>query len=103
MGIEPTQSAWKAEILPLNYTRKHSLHVYRLEYYSSLSNICQEIFLKKLKKITKTELNNKVKLLNHEISVFAEGFLTMLGINLLFLEILLVKKKKAGDWFWQIR
>ncbi len=21
MGIEPTQSAWKAEILPLNYTR----------------------------------------------------------------------------------
>ncbi len=22
MGIEPTQSAWKAEILPLNYTRK---------------------------------------------------------------------------------
>ena len=23
MGIEPTQSAWKAEILPLNYTRIH--------------------------------------------------------------------------------
>jgi hypothetical protein len=22
MGIEPTQSAWKAEVLPLNYTRK---------------------------------------------------------------------------------
>ncbi len=22
MGIEPTQSAWKAEILPLNYTRR---------------------------------------------------------------------------------
>ncbi len=22
MGIEPTRSAWKAEILPLNYTRK---------------------------------------------------------------------------------
>ena len=22
MGIEPTQSAWKADILPLNYTRK---------------------------------------------------------------------------------
>ena len=21
MGIEPTQSAWKAEVLPLNYTR----------------------------------------------------------------------------------
>ena len=22
MGIEPTYSAWKAEVLPLNYTRK---------------------------------------------------------------------------------
>jgi hypothetical protein len=22
MGIEPTLSAWKAEVLPLNYTRK---------------------------------------------------------------------------------
>ena len=22
MGIEPTQSAWKAEVLPLNYTRE---------------------------------------------------------------------------------
>ena len=22
MGIEPTPSAWKAEVLPLNYTRK---------------------------------------------------------------------------------
>lgn len=24
MGIEPTQSAWKAEVLPLNYTRLKS-------------------------------------------------------------------------------
>ena len=24
MGIEPTQSAWKAEVLPLNYTRTYS-------------------------------------------------------------------------------
>ncbi len=23
MGIEPTLSAWKAEVLPLNYTRTH--------------------------------------------------------------------------------
>ena len=28
MGIEPTSSAWKAEVLPLNYTRPSSL-VYR--------------------------------------------------------------------------
>ena len=26
MGIEPTQSAWKAEVLPLNYTRLSSFH-----------------------------------------------------------------------------
>jgi hypothetical protein len=25
MGIEPTLSAWKAEVLPLNYTRSPSL------------------------------------------------------------------------------
>lgn len=25
MGIEPTPSAWKAEVLPLNYTRKLSI------------------------------------------------------------------------------
>ena len=25
MGIEPTTSAWKAEVLPLNYTRKRQL------------------------------------------------------------------------------
>ena len=24
MGIEPTTSAWKAEVLPLNYTRVHN-------------------------------------------------------------------------------
>ena len=27
MGIEPTQSAWKAEILPLNYTRVQFLRL----------------------------------------------------------------------------
>ena len=26
MGIEPTSSAWKAEVLPLNYTRKLTAH-----------------------------------------------------------------------------
>ena len=25
MGIEPTSSAWKAEVLPLNYTRRRAL------------------------------------------------------------------------------
>ncbi|KTD19197.1 hypothetical protein Llan_2268 [Legionella lansingensis] len=27
MGIEPTLSAWKAEVLPLNYTRFFTYHV----------------------------------------------------------------------------
>ena len=32
MGIEPTPSAWKAEVLPLNYTRiTHRLHNQVLE------------------------------------------------------------------------
>ena len=29
MGIEPTYPAWKAGVLPLNYTRKHSVRVPR--------------------------------------------------------------------------
>ena len=28
MGIEPTPSAWKAEVLPLNYTRRTELPPY---------------------------------------------------------------------------
>ena len=44
MGIEPTCSAWKADILPLNYTR-----VCQLCYFSMASHICQvknpDIFL----------------------------------------------------------
>ncbi len=35
MGIEPTPSAWKAEVLPLNYTRK----LYRLWWRGQDSNL----------------------------------------------------------------
>ena len=28
VGIEPTLSAWKAEVLPLNYTREYSIYLY---------------------------------------------------------------------------
>jgi hypothetical protein len=28
MGIEPTTSAWKAEVLPLNYTRIYYIYIY---------------------------------------------------------------------------
>jgi hypothetical protein len=35
MGIEPTLSAWEAEVLPLNYTRKQ-------EYYTIKKSVRQE-------------------------------------------------------------
>ena len=36
MGIEPTLSAWKAEVLPLNYTRKRVSILLELESASLL-------------------------------------------------------------------
>ncbi len=30
MGIEPTPSAWKAEVLPLNYTRRPATKQYQI-------------------------------------------------------------------------
>ncbi len=49
MGIEPTRPAWKAGILPLNYTRK--ILTLDDEIYSITTNIiCQEFFQKKIKK-----------------------------------------------------
>jgi hypothetical protein len=38
MGIEPTLPAWKAGVLPLNYTRKESMvGVQRFELWTSCS------------------------------------------------------------------
>ncbi len=39
MGIEPTSSAWEAEILPLNYTRYTGSHqdYHRLAYFDQTS------------------------------------------------------------------
>ena len=39
MGIEPTRPAWKAGILPLNYTRISTLY-----YYITFSPVCQALF-----------------------------------------------------------
>ncbi len=42
MGIEPTSSAWKAEVLPLNYTRdlgSQELVLGRQGHYSSQPNL----------------------------------------------------------------
>ena len=39
MGIEPTRPAWKAGILPLNYTRISTLY-----YYITFFSVCQGLF-----------------------------------------------------------
>ena len=46
MGIEPTWSAWKAEVLPLNYIRKSSRQ-YKLYY---IKPTLSTVFYKKRKK-----------------------------------------------------
>ena len=49
MGIEPTRPAWKAGILPLNYTRILNVSVSIDElYYNIKKNGCQPLFIKKL-------------------------------------------------------
>ena len=62
MGIEPTRPAWKAGILPLNYTRISAISS-DLIYFSIVVLICQEKFLKiynlKEKKAKKIELKEK--------------------------------------------
>ena len=48
MGIEPTTSAWKAEVLPLNYTRIflcRNLYVPDNKvYYKCILSILQELY-----------------------------------------------------------
>jgi hypothetical protein len=39
MGIEPTSSAWKAEVLPLNYTRLKTLQNHDSLYRHGFQNI----------------------------------------------------------------
>ena len=51
MGIEPTRSAWKAEVLPLNYIRKSSLQLvlYHREENLSMINLLSTIIIILLK------------------------------------------------------
>ena len=52
MGIEPTQSAWKAEILPLNYTRATKTTLLLYQWARCLSRL----FIRKFKKFTQEQL-----------------------------------------------
>lgn len=51
MGIEPTRSAWKAEVLPLNYIRISQLQVilYHMEENLSTINLLTTIIIILLK------------------------------------------------------
>ena len=44
MGIEPTRPAWKAGILPLNYTPQMLCLTLTLNYYNTFILICQGLF-----------------------------------------------------------
>ena len=65
MGIEPTRPAWKAGILPLNYTRKLVLY-----YYTTFHFACQGVFeiFSCTQKARKTPLLQAVKFLTEELS-----------------------------------
>ena len=47
MGIEPTRPAWKAGILPLNYTRRRCLRKCQLWYDTTVLAACQSPQTKK--------------------------------------------------------
>ena len=44
MGIEPTYLAWKASVLPLNYTRICCYEVFNVIYISRYLGMCQVSF-----------------------------------------------------------
>ena len=70
MGIEPTRSAWKAEVLPLNYIR---LSVTLLSYHAVwyMSRIfCCEI----CRGIRRTPLMNLNNLLSHKFELVSNRF-----------------------------
>ena len=47
MGIEPTTSAWKAEVLPLNYTRiiRTTIIISNKQYFSTGNLKNRQIFI----------------------------------------------------------
>ena len=45
MGIEPTYPAWKAGVLPLNYTRRGAQSTFSLEIIPQATTECQSFFL----------------------------------------------------------
>ena len=67
MGIEPTRPAWKAGILPLNYTRISAVCTLKqaarlilaadLIYYSRLMCVCQAFFRNFFKKFLRICVN----------------------------------------------
>ena len=63
MGIGPTRPAWKAGILPLNYTRirvsvSYQQRLYIIALFKRIVNRNYTVFTKKLKKFLKNPLTN---------------------------------------------
>jgi hypothetical protein len=59
MGIEPTLSAWKAEVLPLNYTRTTRHSTLRLYIYQHIVTYFDDTPVRTLQaKSENTEKNN---------------------------------------------
>ena len=50
MGIEPTSSAWKAEVLPLNYTRLYLHHPFQPKFNRKTQLIFYFTYLYKVAK-----------------------------------------------------
>ena len=63
MGIEPTQSAWKAEVLPLNYTRLFLLFKWWRGKDSNLRRQSRQIY--SLIPLTAREPLQKIAILCH--------------------------------------
>jgi hypothetical protein len=82
MGIGPTQPAWKAGILPLNYTRI----CYNI-YYTKKRIICQHFLqknIKKYKKIDTDYIQYQFKLLLNLYLKFIPTFCTKFRISIAY-------------------
>ena len=67
MGIEPTRPAWKAGILPLNYTRISTLY-----YYITFFTVCQALFTIFFKKFEPRRLNLALAFFRYKSAKHAE-------------------------------
>ena len=61
MGIEPTQPAWKASVLPLNYTRKLGAFPDDDINYIIYEKLCQVFLQKKRNIFSEMSVRRKIR------------------------------------------